>query len=227
MKRSKINQIIVEVKDFLKTHNFTLPSFAFWSLDDWRAKGQECREIVDAGLGWDVIDFGLGKFDEIGLVLFTIRNGVWNDKRYPKPYCEKVLISLENQLTPDHHHRLKTEDIINRSGATLCLKLQQATPDGRLLDDPVSVSIDGEVCEFSANETVSLQPGQSICLVPYLHHRFWAEGGPVLLGEVSAVNDDVGDNVFIPDMTRFPETIEDEAPLHLLCNDYERFGILQ
>ncbi len=227
MNRSEINGIIAEVKEFLREQNCHLPPFAFWSLDDWRAKGPECREIVDAGLGWDVIDFGLGDFRQTGLVLFTLRNGVWNHDAYPKTYCEKVLIVGENQLTPDHHHRLKSEDIINRASATLCLRMQNASPDGMLLDDSVTVSIDAEACTFDAGETVRLEPGQSICLVPYLHHRFWAEGGTALVGEVSTVNDDVGDNVFIPEMIRFPETVEDEPPLHLLCNDYERFGILQ
>ena len=26
-------------------------------------------------LGWDITDYGLGKFDEVGFSLFTIRNG--------------------------------------------------------------------------------------------------------------------------------------------------------
>jgi D-lyxose ketol-isomerase len=227
MKRSEINAKIVETKEFLAQQNFSLPAFASWSLNDWQTKGEECREIVDAALGWDVVDFGLDRFDEYGLVLFTIRNGVWGDERYPKRYCEKVLIVGEHQITPDHHHSLKMEDIINRAGGTLCLKLQQATRDGELLDTPVEVSIDGEVRQFNTQQTVCLQPGESITLGPYLHHRFWAKNGMVLAGEVSTVNDDVADNIFIPDMTRFPETEEDEAPLHLLCNDYERFGILQ
>ncbi|MFO7948447.1 MAG: D-lyxose/D-mannose family sugar isomerase, partial [Armatimonadota bacterium] len=57
------------------------------------------------------------------------------------------------------------------------------------------------------------------------HHRFWAEAGTgkVLAGEVSSVNDDVADNVFIPEMPRFPEPEEDEPPVHLLCNEYNKF----
>ncbi len=56
MKRSEINAIIQQVKQFIDAQNFHLPHFAYWSLDDWRTKGQECREIVDAGLGWDIIE---------------------------------------------------------------------------------------------------------------------------------------------------------------------------
>jgi len=228
MKRSEINAIIQEVKQFIAAQNFHLPPFAYWSLDDWRRAGEECREIVDARLGWDIIDFGSGRYREIGLALFTIRNGVWNDDRYPKTYCEKLLIIGEGQVTPAHHHILKTEDIINRGGGNLLIEVRNASPEGELLDTPVTVSIDGMVREFAAGDIVCLEPGESITLVPHLHHRFWGkEGkGTVLSGEVSTVNDDVGDNIFIPEVPRFTETEEDEPPLHLLCNDYAKFGIL-
>ncbi len=227
MKRSEINAIIQQVKQFIDAQNFHLPHFAYWSLDDWRTKGQECREIVDAGLGWDIIDFGSGKYCEIGLALFTIRNGVWDDERYPKTYCEKLLIVGEGQVTPAHHHILKTEDIICRSGGNLLIEVRNASPEGELLDTPVIVSIDGTVREFAAGDIVRLQPGESITLEPYNHHRFYGEDGhgTALVGEVSTVNDDVGDNIFIPEVPRFTDTEEDEPPLHLLCNDYATFGI--
>jgi len=228
MKRSEINAITQEVKQLIAEQNFHLPPFAYWSPDQWRSKGEECREIVDAGLGWDIIDFGSGKFREIGLALFTIRNGVYGDARYPKTYCEKLLIVGEGQITPAHHHVLKTEDIICRSGGNLLIELRNASPDGELLDTPITVSIDGTVRQFSAGDVVRLQPGESITLVPYLHHLFWGEEGKgtALVGEVSTVNDDVGDNIFIPEVPRFGETEEDEPPLHILCNEYGKFGIL-
>ncbi len=34
------------------------------------------RAIIDARLGWDITDYGLGRFDEEGLFLFTVRNGM-------------------------------------------------------------------------------------------------------------------------------------------------------
>ncbi len=36
MKRSEINQIIVEAKAFLNEHKFHLPPWAFWDSSDWR-----------------------------------------------------------------------------------------------------------------------------------------------------------------------------------------------
>jgi D-lyxose ketol-isomerase len=41
-----------------------------------------------------------------------------------------------------------------------------------------------------------------------------------LIGEVSSVNDDATDNRFYTPLPRFPDIEEDEAPAHLLCNEY-------
>ena len=228
MKRSEINGYIREVVEFIEAQNFHLPPFAYWSLAEWKSKGEASREIVDAGLGWDVIDFGSGNYREIGLTLFTIRNGVFGDSRYPKTYCEKLLIIGEGQVTPAHHHRIKMEDIIVRGGGNLLIEVRNASEEGELLDTPVKASIDGTVRTFGAGDIVRLEPGESITLEPYNHHRFWGEegAGTVLSGEVSTVNDDVGDNVFIPEVPRFTEHEEDEAPLYVLCNEYAKFGIL-
>jgi hypothetical protein len=45
----------------------------------------------------------------------------------------------------------------------------------------------------------------------------------VLVGEVSAVNDDASDNCFYETIGRFPVVEEDELPIHLLVSDYPRF----
>lgn len=45
--------------------------------------------------------------------------------------------------------------------------------------------------------------------------------GTVIVGEVSMCNDDAADNRFYGPAGRFPKIDEDEAPLHLLCNEYE------
>jgi D-lyxose ketol-isomerase len=58
-----------------------------------------------------------------------------------------------------------------------------------------------------------------------VYHRFYGESGKgrVLVGEVSAVNDDRTDNRFYEPVGRFPEIEEDEKPLHLLVTDYPRY----
>jgi hypothetical protein len=49
------------------------------------------------------------------------------------------------------------------------------------------------------------------------------EGGRVLVGEVSMVNDDRTDNRFFESIGRFPQIMEDEPPLHLLTMDYAKY----
>ena len=75
MKRSEINAIMREADAFIRAHGFHLPPFAYWTPEDWATKGDEVREIVECGLGWDITDFGSGDYAKVGLFLFTIRNG--------------------------------------------------------------------------------------------------------------------------------------------------------
>jgi len=224
MKRSEINTIIANGVSFLHEMGFLLPPFASWSAADWRSKGPEVSEIVAAQLGWDITDFGRGDFGRVGLLLFTIRNGSLAGAR-PTPgrtYAEKILIVRENQITPTHYHRQKMEDIINRGGGNLIIQLWNSLTDGSLADTPVLVGIDGVRVALPAGGTVALKPGESVCLPPRLYHKFWGEPGrgPVLVGEVSSVNDDRVDNVFHEMVGRFPAVEEDAEPRHLLTLDY-------
>ena len=71
-----------------------------------------------------------------------------------------------------------------------------------------------------------LQPGESITLEPYVYHKFYGAlgEGTVVVGEVSAVNDDTAANRFLDAKGRFPRIDEDEPPVHLLCNEYPPAG---
>ena len=222
MQRSKINSLMREAIEFLRASQFSLPPWAFWSPDDWRTAGPEADEIRDCQLGWDLTDFGAGKFEELGLVIFTLRNGHPTDKRYHKGYCEKIMLVGEEQITPMHFHWKKCEDIIVRSGGNLLIQLYNATDDEQLAGTPVSVSVDGIRRSFEAGGILRLTPGESVTLEAHGYHKFWGEPGKgkVLVGEVSAVNDDICDNRFFEALGRFPELEEDERPLHLLCSEY-------
>jgi len=222
MKRSEINQIITEAKAFFEEMKFELSPVALWSPEELRAKGAEVQEIFDCGIGWDLTDFGFGDFKKKGLLLFTLRNGSLADGRYPKTYAEKIMIVDEGQLTLTHYHWNKTEDIINRGGGNLILKVHNATEDDQLADTPVTFSKDGVRHTVAAGSNVKLEPGESITLTPGLYHSFWGEEGrgKVLVGEVSAVNDDNSDNCYLEPQLRFPEIEEDEPPVHLLVSDY-------
>jgi len=222
VKRSEINDLMRKAVEFTKKMGFHLPPFAFWGPKDWETKGKEYDEIRDNMLGWDITDFGSGDFYKVGLLLFTIRNGNFNDSRYTKPYCEKLLIVEEEQITPFHFHWKKMEDIINRGGGNLLIQVYNSTQDEKLADTPVQISVDGRNYTAPAGTIVRLTPGESITLGPGVYHQFWGEKGTgtVLVGEVSKVNDDRVDNRFLDQIGRFPEIEEDEEPLYLLCNEY-------
>ncbi len=221
MKRSTINRLMEEAVALLQRWNFALPPFAFWSPDDWRGKGPECDEIRRNALGWDITDFGLGEFESNGVLLFTIRNGNPADPEGSKPYCEKIIVSKPGQRCLLHFHWQKVEDIINRAGGVLAMRLYGSDETEQVdRSTPLAVSLDGVRTEVPAGGVVRLGNGESICLEPGMYHEFWAEGEPTLIGEVSAVNDDAADNRFADPVGRFPEIEEDEPPLYYLCNEY-------
>lgn len=230
MKRSELNEILRASKAFLERMNFHLPAWAHWSPEDWARAGHEYDEIRNARLGWDITDFGLGEYERTGLLLFTIRNGNPQDagvkhETLIKPYCEKILICGEEQVTPTHFHWEKMEDIICRGGGELVLRLWNTDEQCEKRDLPVTVMVDGHRFNVPAGEELILTPGQSITLTTGQYHEFWGRPYPgeelVLVGEVSKVNDDERDNRFHDDaIGRFPEIEEDEPPLHLLCTEY-------
>jgi len=224
MKRSEINALMRDAVRFFEAHQFKLPPFAFWTPGDWKKNRRASDEILHASLGWDLTDFGSGDFDRKGLLLFTIRNGNYADNRYEKPYAEKIMIVGEGQETPTHFHWKKMEDIINRGGGNLVIRLHGSTPEEGLAREEVRVQTDGVTRRVPAGGEIRLTPGESITLPRGLYHSFWGEPGRgrVLVGEVSCVNDDCTDNRFFEPCGRFPDIVEDEPPLYLLCTDYPR-----
>ena len=235
MNRSQINHLIKEAEAFYSSHQFHLPPWAFWTLDQWHQEAGTCQEIIQCGLGWDLTDFGSGDFSNRGLILFTLRNGIHSvaqsQSAIPsspiglKPYAEKIMIVQEQQETPFHYHWYKMEDIINRGGGTLVFELAWAGEDDQLSAKPVTISRDGQDQTFLPGDLVYLKPGQSICLPPKLYHRFYAlkGNGPVLCGEVSTVNDDQSDNRFLEPLGRFPAIEEDQPPYRLMVGDYKTY----
>ena len=227
MKRSRINAILRDGADTMARHGFALPPFAHWTPDAFRARAREARHVIDARCGWDVTDYGAGRYDEMGLFLFTLRNGLLSDLQagHGMAYAEKLLISKRDQLSPMHTHVVKAEDIICRgvqaSGARLAIQLHGSDDHGGFAEDRGGrVLCDGVERSFGAGEVLLLEPGQSVTLRPGDWHAFWGEGGDVLIGEVSTVNDDETDNVFREPIGRFSTIEEDEEPWRLLVADY-------
>ena len=220
MKRTEIDTAVRRLRLFAAEHHFHFPPWAHWSPRDWAAAGSEADEIRRCGLGWDVTDFGSGRFPELGLTLFTLRNGPPAASVGAKDYCEKIMLVGPGQVTPCHFHFAKMEDIINRAGGRLVIRLHNAADDETLDgSSDVSVQVDGVTRTFPAGGELALGPGESVTLPPRLYHSFWGEGA-VLVGEVSRVNDDTGDNRFLEPLPRFP-AIEEDAPAEfVLCTEY-------
>lgn len=223
MKRSKINQELQWAKALLEKHQIQLPPFAYWSMADWKANGHRIGALREIMLGWDITDFGNNDFDRFGAVLFTLRNGSLTNTAIGTPYAEKLLVLKEGQRLPLHHHAAKTEDIINRGGGMLAIKLYNTLPDGSVDEvTDVEVDLDGIRHTVKAGEELLIPGGHSITLRPFMYHIFWAkEGcGELICGEVSSINDDLTDNFNAEQVSRFSTVDEDEPILHPLCNEY-------
>lgn len=226
MKRSEINAALHEMEAMINQYKVSLPPFCYYTPEEWKNKGHEYDEIRDNMLGWDITDYGLGDFDKTGFSLITIRNGNLKcPEKYKKTYAEKLLYLKEGQYSPMHFHWNKMEDIINKGGGNLLIRVYNSTKDEDLdkVND-VEVHHDGIVTMYPAGSQVRLTPGESISIQQYMYHDFEVEPGtgPVLIGEVSQCNDDETDNRFYENVGRFPAIEEDEPPYRLLCNEYPK-----
>ena len=223
MKRSEINKHIKEFEALLKDHRFELPPFLSFTPDEWREKGHEYDEIRDNALGWDITDYGEGRFETKGLYLITLRNGNVHNDKYTKTYAEKIMMLKEGQLSPNHFHWHKMEDIINRGGGNVGFRLWNADKDENVdRERPVKVFSDGRTYTVAPGEEIILKPGESLTLYPYYYHEFYVQPGTgyAIIGEVSMCNDDNTDNRFEEALGRFPTIEEDEPAYRLLCNEY-------
>ena len=224
MKRSEINQALRKMEDMINRLNYYLPPFCHFTPEEWESKGHEYDEIRDNMLGWDITDFGQGNFSKSGVSVITSRNG--NQKqpeKYAKPYAEKLLYLDEGQYAMNHFHWYKMEDIINRGGGNILIRVYNAHDDESIdYDSDVTIHMDGVTKVVPAGTQVRLTPGESLTITQRLYHDFSVEEGTgaVLIGEVSQCNDDNTDNRFNPPAGRFPQIEEDEPPYRLLCNEY-------
>ena len=220
MKRSEINKAIQSAKKMMEKYCWTLPSWAYWSKSEYENKS-ELREYLNKHqMGWDVTDFGKGVFNEQGITLFCIRNGIQGNVN-DKPYAEKLLFMQEGQEIPFHSHKIKLEDIINRGGGDLAIEFVEVDEKDQELSNKITVLVDGEKILLDPHEPLILKRGQSVTVDRNIFHRFYAVkgSGMVMAGEVSQVNDDNNDNYFLEPIGRFSEIQEEEPTLHPLWNE--------
>lgn len=226
MRRSEINAAIAEAETAFADAGWHLPSFAAWSLSDPPQDRASISEMIGKHLGWDITDFGSGNYPEVGLCLFTLRNGSLNDLAdgAGKVYAEKLMYVGVGQVTPLHLHRLKQEDIINRSGGRLEVQFRPSNDDESLGTTDVELVVDAGPRTIAAGGSVLLGPGESVSIPARVYHTFWAVDAPCVVGEVSSVNDDETDNVFFEPVGRFPEIVEDEEPRYIIVGDHKSPG---
>ena len=213
MKRSEINRIIGEGVLFMKSLvYFFFPNEAYWDLRDWLNYKGDASERLKRGIGWDVTDFGLDNFKKEGLLSYVLTNGIIKDGIADQMYAEKYLIVGNGQITPQHHHKSKIEDIVNMDGGNLKICLHSI---GDL--NPVKIFHNYEWIMYDSGTIITLKKNDRIRLDQNHDHEFLGEG-MVFLKEISSFNDDKEDNVFLDGrVDRFPKEIkEDEAPRYLL-----------
>ena len=218
MLRSEINRLMADAEALFAKHGYVPPPWASWSPAEWAAHPEQARFCAAHQMGWDITDFGGGEFARRGLILLCTRNGIQNVPG-ERPYAEKIMVVGDNQETPYHWHKIKTEDIINRGGAEFVIEIVGTDAQGAPTSGDVDVLIDGLVRRVPAREPIVLKTGESVTLFPGQAHRFYGRGGTVLVGEVSQVNDDNNDNFFFEPVGRFARLEEDEAPRHPLWSE--------
>lgn len=188
MKRSEINAAYQRARHFFEANGWAvLPHFR-----------------------WDITDFGLGHFNQQGLVLINLAE--------EKEYCEKLMYAEASQMTPAHYHRQKKEDIICRTGQ-LIIQLWAPGPQPKSGGE-LQAKVNGHWRTLAGGSRLLLQAGERITLEPLMWHAFWPASPQCIIGEVSTANDDANDNFFDnPDIGRFPGIEEDEPAMIRLVSD--------
>ena len=220
MKRSEINQAIMEAKKMMEEYLWILPQWGYWSKDEYSKQPTTSQYLKEHQMGWDVTDFGKGLFNQQGITLFCIRNGIQGNTE-DKPYAEKLLFMQEGQEIPYHSHKVKLEDIINRGGGDLAIEFVEVDEHLKEKNRKINILVDGVKVEVLPHEPLILKRGQSVTVERNIYHKFYAVKGTgmVMAGEVSQVNDDNNDNYFLEPVGRFTKIEEDEEPIHPLWNE--------
>jgi D-lyxose ketol-isomerase len=110
----------------------------------------------------EIADFGLGRFEEVGLALLVYEN---NDR-----YCAKELVLLPNQLCPEHRHPPVGDD-----------PGKQET--FRCRTGEVTLWVDGP-------GEMTLRPGDQVTIPPDTLHWFRAGAEGAIVSEFSSTSRD-------------------------------------
>ena len=206
MKRSEINKMINYSLSYFIKNNYHLPNWSKWNLSKWVKNKDLVKKIYKLQLGWDITDFGSNNYSKEGLILFSLRNGSKINKKGIQ-YAEKLMFMLPGQKIPFHFHKIKKEDIINKFGGKLEVKFVKKN------QNKLEINIDQQKKTINSKKGIKLNQGESVYIPPGLVHSFSAlktNKNPIIIGEVSSINDDDNDNFFPNKNIRFSKIIEDE-----------------
>ena len=96
----------------------------------------------------------------------------------------------------------------------MAIELWKGHPEKARKGEAFQILRNGEKIDVQSGQPILLNPGERIAIVTGVYHAFWPESDEAIIGEVSTANDDANDNFFVdPNIGRFPEIDEDEAPL--------------
>ena len=82
MLRSFIDDAIADALDVCARYGAALPGFATWSPEEALLHPGALERMIAGGLGWNVVEFGSGRFATDGLVVFT---SAWVRRRISRP----------------------------------------------------------------------------------------------------------------------------------------------
>jgi D-lyxose ketol-isomerase len=122
----------------------------------------------------ELADFGLGRFEEIGLALVVYEN---NDR-----YCAKELVLLPDQLCPEHRHPPVGDD----PGKQETFRCRTGV---------VTLWVDG-------HGELTLRPGDQFTIPPDTLHWFRAGGEGAVVSEFSSRSRDESDVFTDPQIVR-------------------------
>lgn len=235
MKRSEIDGAIARAIGNAAKFGVALPKWAGWKPSEFDASADGIRHQK---LGWKVVDFGVGKFQNCGLVILALCSPITDDSGAPvtKPhtagtreypvtgFSRKYLFVQAGQTEPHHFHRQKArKEVTVVAGAAVRFELAWADGDTALSDRDVDVQIDGIWHHLPAGGSIVVAPGETITLPGELSHIISVpEGGEdTIMLETSTANNDSNDNIF-PFMTPTSVPVEEDAAARYQLLDEHR-----
>lgn len=133
----------------------------------------------------EIVDFSLGRLEEIGLQLFTYIN----DERY----CAKELVLFPYQICPEHRHPRQGKEPGKKETFRCRLGQVYLYVPGPKTENPQAVVPEDKKKTFTVWREIILTPGDQYTIQPDTRH--WFQGGPegAVVSEFSSHSHDESD----------------------------------